>query len=233
MAAFTFIPSRPDTIWDKEKMETTLLMDKIYRRQRWFYDLTRKYFLLGRDRLLDRLVAEDGSSVLEIGCGTGRNLALLKQKRPGLNLYGLDASHLMLKTARIKLHRENRNAVHLEQGLAETLDIKRTFDLTQPFDVILFSYALSMIPPWRKAVDSALKNLRTGGSLYIVDFWDQQHWPGLFRQILQQWLGLFHVRFQPELLDYLKSLDRQGCVKMKFEPVFGRYAFLAILEKIG
>ena len=26
-------------------------MDKMYRHQRYFYDLTRKYYLLGRDRL--------------------------------------------------------------------------------------------------------------------------------------------------------------------------------------
>jgi S-adenosylmethionine-diacylgycerolhomoserine-N-methlytransferase len=30
-------------------------MDAMYRRQRYIYDLSRKYFLLGRDRLLARL----------------------------------------------------------------------------------------------------------------------------------------------------------------------------------
>ncbi len=46
-------------------------MDGIYRYQRYIYDATRKYFLLGRDTLLDELDPPDGGSVLEVGCGTG------------------------------------------------------------------------------------------------------------------------------------------------------------------
>ena len=30
-------------------------MDKMYRHQRYFYDLTRKYYLLGRDRLINEM----------------------------------------------------------------------------------------------------------------------------------------------------------------------------------
>src|SRR5258705_12381745 len=52
----------------------SVLMDKAYRRQRHFYDLTRKYYLLGRDRLLRQLNAKPGERVIEIGCGTARNL---------------------------------------------------------------------------------------------------------------------------------------------------------------
>ena len=40
-------------------------MDAIYRTQRHFYDLTRKYYLLGRDRLIRRLDPPKGGSVIE------------------------------------------------------------------------------------------------------------------------------------------------------------------------
>ena len=50
------------------------LMDRIYRRQRHVYDFTRKYYLLGRDELIERLAPPADSRVLEIGCGTARNL---------------------------------------------------------------------------------------------------------------------------------------------------------------
>ena len=50
------------------------LMDRLYRRQRHFYDVTRKHYLLGRDRLIDGLAPPSGGRVLEIGCGTARNL---------------------------------------------------------------------------------------------------------------------------------------------------------------
>ena len=49
-------------------------MDAIYRYQRYIYDASRKYYLLGRDRMLEELAPAPGGTVLEIACGTGRNL---------------------------------------------------------------------------------------------------------------------------------------------------------------
>ena len=54
------------------------LMDRIYRHQRHIYDLTRKYYLLGRDELITALAPPGNGSVLEIGCGTGRNLLAVR-----------------------------------------------------------------------------------------------------------------------------------------------------------
>ena len=51
--------------------ETARLMDTVYRHQRHFYDLTRKFYLLGRDRLIRELQPPRGGVVLELGCGTG------------------------------------------------------------------------------------------------------------------------------------------------------------------
>ncbi len=49
--------------------DATRLMDGIYRYQRHIYDITRKYYLLGRDALIKELEAPNGGTVLEIGCG--------------------------------------------------------------------------------------------------------------------------------------------------------------------
>src|SRR6476661_8431807 len=64
------------------------LMDRIYRRQRHVYDFTRKYYLLGRDRLIRRLDPPGGSRVLEIGCGTARNLFVAPRAFPGVGFFG-------------------------------------------------------------------------------------------------------------------------------------------------
>ena len=58
-------------------------MDKVYRHQRHFYDFTRHYYLLGRDRLIRELNITPGESVIEIGCGTARNLIRIAQALSG------------------------------------------------------------------------------------------------------------------------------------------------------
>lgn len=50
------------------------------------------------DFLLERL--HDGDSVLDVGCGDGRTLAYLKERRPSLRLTGLDSSPAALAVAR-------------------------------------------------------------------------------------------------------------------------------------
>ena len=75
-------------------------MDDMYRMQRHIYDLTRRYYLFGRDRLIEDLGALPGETVCEVGCGTGRNLVLLARRYPETRFMGLDASEEMLKSAR-------------------------------------------------------------------------------------------------------------------------------------
>ena len=75
------------------------LMDKVYRRQRYIYDLTRRYYLFGRDKLIRELALKPGEAVVEIGCGTARNLIRIARLYPQAELFGLDASQEMLRTA--------------------------------------------------------------------------------------------------------------------------------------
>ena len=75
-------------------------MDRIYRQQRHVYDVTRKYYLLGRDRLIRRLDPPAGGRVLEIGCGTARNLIVAARAYPDVRFFGIDISSEMLETAR-------------------------------------------------------------------------------------------------------------------------------------
>ena len=81
-------------------------MDGVYRYQRHIYDLTRKYYLLGRDRLLAGLDVPPDGTVLELGCGTGRNIVLAARRYPAARFFGLDISAAMLETAAASLARE-------------------------------------------------------------------------------------------------------------------------------
>jgi S-adenosylmethionine-diacylgycerolhomoserine-N-methlytransferase len=202
-------------------------MDRMYRVTRHFYDLTRKYYLLGRDRLLREMDIRPGDSVLEVGCGTGRNLMKLARRHPRALFYGLDVSQQMLSTARKKINRAGLDRrIFLRQGLAEHLDFERHFTRKKPFDVVYFSYSLSMIPDWRNAIDAAIANLAAGRALYLVDFWDQRGLPRVFRSFLKKWLELFHVEHRPELIAYFKELEKRGMGEFQLKPVLKHYALI-------
>ena len=203
----------------------------MYRHQRYFYDLTRKYYLLGRDRLLSEIDVQAGENVLEVGCGTGRNLIILAKRFPNANFFGLDASAEMLKTAQAKSDAENLKNLTLETALADAFDYRETFGLAEPFDTIFFSYSISMIPVWRESIQNALVNLKSGRSFYIVDFYDQKDLPRWFQKFLKSWLKKFHVQFWGDLMPYLEDLEKRGVGKLKINPVARRYAFIAQFRK--
>ena len=207
-------------------------MDSMYRVQRYFYDITRKYYLLGRDKLLDEMDVRPGERTLEAGCGTARNLIILGRRHPEANLFGLDASAAMLETAQAKVQAAGVKNITLKTALADDFAFDKTFGLTEPFDKIFFSYSISMIPPWRESIDNALKNLKPGGELFIVDFYDQADLPAAFRKFLKWWLSKFHVQFWPELMPHLRSLEESGVVSLQIDPLFRRYSFIARMKKL-
>ena len=213
-------------------MATTEEMDRMYRWTRYVYDFTRKYYLLGRDQLLRDMELQSGDCVLEIGCGTARNLIRLAKQRPDIQCYGLDVSNEMLATAAAKVKsRGLESRITLIDCFAVLLVHRTTFGLDAPFDAAFFSYSLSMIPTWPQAIEAALANLKPRASLHVVDFWDQGDLPGWFRGLLKYWLDLFHVHYRPELLEHFRQLDAKGVGKLTLRSVVGRYAYLATFRK--
>lgn len=206
-------------------------MDRMYRYTRHVYDATRRYYLLGRDHLLNTMRVRPGDRVLEMGCGTARNLIRLHRIQPRAELFGLDAAQVMLDTAAESLRRKGVKAT-LRQCLAEQFHYQQTFGLDEKFDIIFFSYSLSMMPTWREAVTAAFESLKADGRIYIVDFWDQAGLHKTFAWILQNWLALFHVHHRPELLGYLLELQRDGRCTVALESIGGRYAYIAKLERV-
>nr|WP_099865021.1 class I SAM-dependent methyltransferase [Pararhizobium haloflavum] len=181
-------------------------MDGVYRHQRHFYDATRKYFLLGRDPLIAALDVPEGGSVLEVGCGTGRNLTLAAKRYPHAHCFGLDISRRMLETAARSVARANLDdRVRLARGDATRFECRALFGMSK-VDRIFLSYTLSMIPDWQAALCTSLANLAPGGSLHIVDFADQSGFPDLFGRTLRAWLARFHVTPRVDLIDVAGAL---------------------------
>ena len=206
-------------------------MDRMYRTQRHFYDLTRKYYLFGRDTLIRELDVPAGASVLEVGCGTGRNLALIGNRFPHARLFGLDISAEMLVSAEAKLSRPGRTGTVLR--VADATDFKAAEFGEAGFDRIVISYALSMIPDWEKAIGAAIAALNPGGSLHIADFGQQERLPVFFKRGLQAWLRRFHVTPRPSMESVLRGVaaDRSGT--LDFRPIGRGYAWIFTYRRTG
>ena len=114
-------------------------LQKYYKYHSRIYDVTRWSFLFGRQELLPELPElPHQPRILEIGCGTGKNIQFLEYLYPDATIYGIDLSEDMLVKARQKTaHSTQVNLIQSRYG-SEKQDFK-------PFDLILLSYSLTMI----------------------------------------------------------------------------------------
>ena len=206
-------------------------MDAIYRTQRHFYDLTRKYYLLGRDRLIRHLSPPAGGSVLEIGCGTGRNLIVAARAWPDARFFGIDISEAMLETARASVAKAGlADRITLAQGDATAFDAKALFGIAE-FDRVFQSYTLSMIPDWQGALREGAAKLAPGGWLDIVDFGQQNGLPTLWRKALFAWLAQFDVSPRAELRSEVESIAQAQGLETDFLSLRLGYAWTARLSR--
>jgi len=218
---------------EPDATDAARLMDGMYRYQRYIYDATRKFYLLGRDGLIDGLKPPPGGRVLEIGCGTGRNLVKAASAFPEARFYGLDVSAVMLESACRSIARAGLDRqIDTARADATSFDPMKLFGV-RSFDRIFVSYALSMIPHWQAALDCARECLAGSGSLHIVDFGDQAGLPAGIRVVVERWLALFSVHPCPTLEAELTAFAASHEMRCRFERRFRGYTFYAVLTKDG
>lgn len=207
-------------------------LDRNYRFQRHIYDLSREYYLLGRDRLILELDPPRQGSVLEIGCGTARNLIKAARDYPDTDCYGVDLSSAMLEVAGKKITQADLRArISLQHGDATNFDASALFG-RRTFDRIFFSYSLSMIPPWQMALRHASSLLSPQGSLHIVDFGRGTGLPSVFNAALRSWLTQFHVTPRDGLKAELDLIAMSSTLRPTVMPLFRDYTVLAVLSRV-
>ncbi|WP_449414513.1 class I SAM-dependent methyltransferase [Ochrobactrum teleogrylli] len=205
------------------------LMDRVYRRQRHFYDATRKYYLLGRDQMIATLNVPEGG-ILEIGCGTGRNLVKTAEHYPDAKLYGIDISAEMLDTARSAAKRAGiESRTRLERADAAQFDPEQLFHQTG-FDRIFISYAISMIPQWQSVIRESIRHLAPQGELHIVDFGDQSRLPRWFKRGLYKWLDWFHVTPRQDMFAVCERLAAERGLTVERRVLYHGFAWIAVIR---
>ncbi len=200
-------------------------MDSMYRYQRYIYDLSRRYYLIGRDEMIAGLKPPIGGTVLEIGCGTARNLLHAARRYPNAKFFGLDVSEEMLKTARAAIDRNGlAHRISIAQADATTFSPDALFGL-ENIDRIFISYALSMIPPWQSVIDRAVSQLAPDGELHIVDFGTMAAMPAPARRGMRAWLTKFSVTPRLDLDDVIQEAARRHDRSAAFHQ--GRFDYAA------
>jgi S-adenosylmethionine-diacylgycerolhomoserine-N-methlytransferase len=208
--------------------DASLRMNRMYHWQRHIYDVTRRYYLLGRDHMIANLDPAAGASVLEIGCGTGRNLVHAARRYPQARYFGIDVSTEMLASAMSAIARADLGRrIRLAQADATCANPGVLFAVAG-FDVVMISYSLSMILDWRHVLDGAVASLKPGGRLHVVDFGNLERLAAI-RAPLTRWLALFGVTPRDELEQELRALASASGANLTFERPFRGYAQYAIM----
>lgn len=138
------------------------------------------------------------SCILEIGCGTGRNLQRLQSRFPDAQITGIDLSSDMLRVAAKKV----KGSKHIQLANADFLSDNLSLG---SFDLILLSYSLTMFGDQPDYIlERISKNLKPNGYVAIVDFnTTSVEW-------FRKWMNLNHVDFSGSFLPLLQQ---------KFQPL--------------
>ena len=127
-------------------------MEGYYQLHSKIYDATRWSFLFGRNRIIDLAAKQcQPKRILEIGCGTGKNIKKLLREFPDAKVLGIDAAKAMIDVAEKELQAK-KDQVELIHGLYE-----KPLGGEEKYDMVLISYCLTMVNPgWEGIVDVAI-----------------------------------------------------------------------------
>lgn len=128
------------------------------------YDDFRDRLLQGRREMIHSLPCGAGDRIVELGGGTGRTLEFFEDRLAtfaSVDVVDLCAPLLNVAGARA-VTRPNVRLVHRDAV---------AYRPAAPVDAVCLSYALTMMPRWEGVIENALRMLRPGGAIGVVDFY--------------------------------------------------------------
>ena len=184
-------------------------LEAFYRHQATGYDDFRKRLLHGREEMMRALEIPPGGTLLDMGGGTGANIEQLDDRLHELGSVTIvDLCPSLLETAKQRI--AGRGWANVTTALADVTTFQPECG---PVDAIAFSYSLTMIPDWFRALEQAMRLLKPGGRIGVVDFYVSRKWPapglhrhGTFaRTFWPTWFGFDNVYPSPDHLPWLQS----------------------------
>jgi ubiquinone/menaquinone biosynthesis C-methylase UbiE len=119
-----------------------------------------------REELIKQASIQPNQRVLDLGCGTGTLVVLLKRKYPAAEIVGVDPDPKALQRAQKKIRRAGV-AVQLDEGFADELPYE-----AGTFDRVLSSFMLHHLEEHEreKTLREVLRVLKPVGTFHLLDF---------------------------------------------------------------
>jgi len=184
-------------------------LESFYSGQANGYDDFRRRMLHSRQEMIQAIPVPAGGIWVDLGAGTGENAEHIGPPRSELSrMYLVDLSTALLKQA------EQRVQHHHWENVVPVCHDATTFVPPEgQADVVTFSYSLTMIPDWFRAIDHAYSLLKPGGMLGVVDFFVSRKYPAdsrvkhpwSTRTFWPTWFGSDNVFLSPDHLPYLQN----------------------------
>ncbi len=138
-----------------------------------FYDLALISVGFGkkfRKKIVDAVEVKDSYTILDVGCGTGAFLEILRNRYPKVSAIGIDPDEQALSIASKRLQAYPN--VTFINSFAESLPFEN-----DTFDTVYSTLAFHHLPTEikKKAVEEIYRVLKPRGKLVIVDFGTAKH----------------------------------------------------------
>lgn len=204
-----------------------------YRKYAKNYDTAEIFYrLLGckipkyRKMTVDALELSKGDTVVELGCGTGSNFALVLDKiGPEGKLFGVDITDKMLDQARKKIKENGWKNVELV--LCDIAEYK----FPEALDGIFSTGALSYSPQYDKIIKTAHEALKPGKKFVLLDFKKSEGSARIFGPILLLTTKPFAVDKEYYERQAWKSIEKYFDETSYLEG-WGGFLYLSVGKKI-
>lgn len=184
-------------------------LESFYSGQAQGYDDFRRRMLHSRQEMIQSIPVPEGGVWIDFGAGTGENAEHIGPPISSLSkMYLIDLSTSLLQQADARVK---------ARGWTNVVPVCHDATTFVPeeggADVVTFSYSLTMIPDWFRAIDQAYSLLKPGGTIGVVDFFVSRKFPAdgrakhrwSTRTFWPTWFGSDNVFLSPDHIPYLQN----------------------------